>query len=141
MPPFRRSGRATNLLTLNAFYCIISINKTTFFVKLFMNFFAKVYFYTKKIPKGKVASYGQIAALCGSPRAARQVGWALHLIPSEQFKNIPWHRVINSKGYISTTCPEHTPDLQKQMLQKEGVKVVKKKGLWWVDLDKYLWQL
>ncbi len=106
-----------------------------------MNFFAKVYFYTKKIPKGKVASYGQIAALCGSPRAARQVGWALHIMTPEQYLKVPWYRVVNSQGYISTTCLEHSTSLQKKLLEKENIKVIKKNGLWWVDLDKYLWQL
>ncbi len=105
-----------------------------------MNFFEKVYFNTRKIPKGKVASYGQIAALCDSPRAARQVGWALHVMSEDKTKKIPWQRVINSKGFISTTCLEHSADLQKILLEKEGVKVINKADLWWVDLDKYLWQ-
>ena len=104
-----------------------------------MNFFAKVYFYTKKIPKGKVASYGLIAALAGSPRAARQVGWALHVMLPEQYGQIPWHRVVNSKGYISTTCREHPAELQKRLLEGEGVEIKKKNGLWWVDMQKYLW--
>lgn len=105
-----------------------------------MNFFEKVYFYTKKIPKGRVASYGLIAALCGSPRAARQVGWALHIMTDKQYRKIPWQRVINSKGFISTTCLEHPADLQKLLLEKEGVKVMKKESMWWVNLDKYLWK-
>jgi len=105
-----------------------------------MNFFTKVYFYTRKIPKGRVASYGQIAALAGSPRAARQVGWALHVMTPEQYQKIPWQRVINAKGFISTTCPDHPADLQKVLLEKEGIKVVKKDGLWWVDMAKYLWR-
>ena len=104
-----------------------------------MNFFTKVYFYTKKIPKGKVASYGLIAALAGSPRAARQVGWALHVMPPEQYRQIPWHRVVNSKGYISTTCHEHPPELQKKLLEREGIEIKRKDGLWWVDMQKYLW--
>lgn len=105
-----------------------------------MNFFDKVYFYTKKIPKGKVASYGLIAALCGSPRAARQVGWALHVMTPEQYKRIPWHRVVNAKGYISTTCPDHPAELQKSLLEKEGIDVKKKNGLWWVGPAKYFWK-
>jgi len=101
-------------------------------------FFEKVWEMTKKIPRGKVASYGMIAGIIGSPRAARQVGWALHSMPRGQ--NIPWHRVINSKGYISTTCEEHTCDIQKGLLEGEGIEVVKKDEMWWVDLNKYLWQ-
>ena len=101
------------------------------------SFFQKVWSITKKIPKGKVATYGQIAAIVSTPRAARQVGWALHSMPENQ--KIPWHRVINSKGFISTTCLEHPSDLQKQLLGKEGIKVIKKNNLWWIDLKKYLW--
>lgn len=93
---------------------------------------------TKKIPKGRVASYGQIAAMIGTPRAARQVGWALHCMPNDS--SIPWHRVINSKGYISTTCLEHPSDLQKQLIEKEGLEVVRKNNLWCIDLKKYLWK-
>lgn len=105
-----------------------------------MNFFAKVYYYTKKIPAGRLASYGQIAALAGSPRAARQVGWALHIMPAADYQKIPWQRVINSQGYISTTCLEHPADLQKRLLEQEGVEVQKKGDRWWIDLEKYQWR-
>lgn len=107
-----------------------------------MNFFERVYEMVKKIPRGKVASYGLIAALCGSPRAARQVGWALHQLDQNPglMKAIPWHRVVNSKGYISTTCHEHTADMQKTMLEQEGIQFSKVSGLWRLDLKKYLWQ-
>ena len=103
-----------------------------------MNFYQAVYKLAKQIPKGKVASYGQIASLITTTRAARIVGWCLHQMDNDQ--NIPWYRIINSKGYISTTCPTHTADVQRQLLEKEGIKVVRKNNLWWVDLTKYLWQ-
>ncbi len=102
------------------------------------NFFEKVWEFTKKIPQGKVATYGQIAALISAPRAARQVGWALHLMPENQ--NIPWHRVINSKGYISTTCLDHPAELQKKLLEKEEIEIKRKNNLWQIDLKKYLWR-
>jgi len=107
-----------------------------------MNFFEQVYEQVKKIPKGKVASYGLIAALCGSPRAARQVGWALHQLDQNPhlMNTIPWHRVVNSKGYISTTCETHTSDMQKSLLEAEGVMVSRRDQMWWVDLKKYLWK-
>lgn len=101
------------------------------------NFCKKVEFITQKIPKGKVASYGQIAAIISTPRAAQAVGWCLHQLDTTP--NIPWHRVINSKGFISTTCQTHPAELQKQLLEKEGIKVIKKNGLWWIDLKKYMW--
>ena len=70
-------------------------------------------------PKGKVVSYGQVALLVGIPRAAIQVGWVLHWHGDE----VPWWRVVNKKGRISTTCLEHDANLQKALLEKDGVKV------------------
>lgn len=107
-----------------------------------MNFFEQVYQTVKRIPRGKVASYGLVAALCGSPRAARQVGWALHQLDQspQLMKTIPWHRVVNSKGYISTTCHTHTADMQKRMLEKEGIDFKKNSELWQLDLKKCIWK-
>lgn len=101
------------------------------------NLYQKIYFWTRKIPKGKIATYGQIAALCGSPRAARIVGYALHIIPENS--NIPWQRVINRQGIISTTCQTHPPTLQRDILISEGVEVKYIKGVFVIDLNKYLW--
>ena len=98
----------------------------------------KVAAITKAIPKGRVASYGQIAALITDVRATRIVGWSLHGL--DKRRDIPWHRVLNSKGFISTTCIDHPANLQKTLLEKEGIKVIKKDKLWWVDLKKYLWK-
>jgi len=100
-----------------------------------MNFFDQVYNLTKKIPAGRVASYGQLAALISTPRAARIVGWCLHQMDTDA--DIPWHRVINSKGYITTTCEDHSADVQAKLLRKEGVKVSRKDELWWVDMKKF----
>jgi len=105
------------------------------------SYFHKIYQIVRQIPKGKVATYGQIAALCGSPRGARTVGWALHVLPEHQLKEVPWQRVINREGRISTTCFEHTADQQAFLLKQEGVEVVKCEGNWWIDLKKYLWQV
>ena len=100
----------------------------------------RVYAVVRKIPKGRVATYGQIAALIGSPRAAQAVGWALHDLDRKPDPTVPWQRVINRLGYISTTCTEHTADEQAWTLQKEGVEVHKKEKLWFVHLEKYLWK-
>lgn len=105
-----------------------------------MTFNQRVFVMVRKIPKGKVATYGQIAALVGSPRAAQAVGWALHTLDAKPDKTVPWQRVLNRHGFISTTCLEHTADEQAFFLQKEGIKVVKKDNLWQVDLVKYLWK-
>ncbi len=104
-----------------------------------MNFYQKVYQIVKQIPRGKIATYGQIAALAGSPQAARQVGWALHILKDKQLRQIPWHRVINSRGYISTTCQQHSALLQKKLLEQEGIKVKHTPTGWQIDLLSYLW--
>lgn len=84
-----------------------------------MNFYARVYQITKKIPKGKVATYGQIASMISTARAARMVGWALHLVDHKPELNVPWQRVINSQGMISTTCLDHPKDYQAMLLKKK----------------------
>ncbi|MBU1036866.1 MGMT family protein [Patescibacteria group bacterium] len=103
-----------------------------------MNFYQKVLKLTKKIPKGKVATYGQIASMISTPRAARLVGWALHTGANKH--HAPWQRVINSQGMISTTCLDHPKELQAFLLKKEGVKVKENQGNYFIDLKKFLWQ-
>jgi methylated-DNA-protein-cysteine methyltransferase related protein len=76
----------------------------------------------KNIPEGKIMTYGQIAALAGSPRGARQVVRTLHTL-TEKY-NLPWHRVINSKGEIGIKDYE-SHNLQKALLLSEGVKFTK----------------
>lgn len=85
----------------------------------------------KNIPKGKVMTYGQIAATAGSPRAARQVVRVLHSL-SDKYR-LPWHRVVNSKGYIAITDYEGH-DLQKMMLTSEGVNFTEDE---YINLKKY----
>ncbi len=98
------------------------------------NFFGKVYIAVKQIPKGKVATYGQIAAAVGSPRAARQVGYALHVNP-EPFV-IPCHRVVNRFGGLAPAFAFGGQEVQAALLSAEGVEV--QEGF--VDLEKYLYQ-
>jgi len=73
----------------------------------------------KQIPRGKVATYGQIAALAGNPRAARQVVRILH--SSTKKDKLPWHRVVNTQRKIGLR-PGSGYELQQAMLKKEGVK-------------------
>jgi methylated-DNA-protein-cysteine methyltransferase-like protein len=100
-----------------------------------MGFYQRVYEIVKKIPYGKVSTYGAIAAKCGSPRCARQVGWALHVNPSPS--EIPCHRVVNRFGYLSGGFAFGGIDAQKAMLSAEGIMVDED---YKVDLDKYLWK-
>ncbi len=99
------------------------------------NFYKRVYQAVEQIPKGKVATYGQIALLAGSPRAARVVGYALHVNPSPGV--IPCHRVVNREGKMAPAFAFGGPDVQRQMLEQEGV-VFSPDGT--VDLKTYLWR-
>lgn len=92
----------------------------------------KVYEIVRMIPEGQVVSYGQVALMAGVPRAAIQVGWVLHI--SDESDKLPWWRVINNAGRISTTCMEHNATMQKELLQKEGVEV---KPKFKIDIEKY----
>ena len=83
-------------------------------------FFAAVYEAVKTIPKGKVASYGQIACAVGSPRAARQVGWALHVNPEPGI--IPCHRVVNREGRVAPAFAFGGEEVQRRLLEDEGVR-------------------
>lgn len=89
---------------------------------------------TQSIPKGKVTTYGTIAVLAGIPRGARMVGGILHYAIDEL--ELPWHRVVNRVGFISTKCLEHPRELQKVLLQEEGILVSPELV---VDLAVYGW--
>ena len=85
-----------------------------------IGFFERVYRLVRQVPPGKVTSYGAIARMLGHPRAARTVGWALHSLP--EGSDVPWHRVINSQGCISISRREHSADLQRALLETEGIQ-------------------
>ncbi len=85
-------------------------------------FAKKVIQVIQSIPRGKVVSYGQVAAYIGIPRAARQVGWILRSL--EEGVSMPWWRVVNNTGRISIEGNLHNDkELQKKLLQQEGVAV------------------
>jgi methylated-DNA-protein-cysteine methyltransferase-like protein len=87
------------------------------------------------IPKAKVASYGQIAAYAGSPRAARQVGQILR--NTDESYRLPWWRVINNQGRISIRGNWYaTPEVQKKLLEQEGVEV---NDSFYVHMSSYRW--
>jgi methylated-DNA-protein-cysteine methyltransferase-like protein len=79
------------------------------------NQFDQVYALVREIPRGKVASYGQIARWLGWPRGARTVGWALRALHTD---DVPWHRVVNSQGRVSLRDDD---GLQRALLEAEGV--------------------
>ena len=97
-----------------------------------------IYKIVKKIPHGRVATYGQIAALAGTPRAARQVGYALRATPDNV--KIPWHRVVNAEGRVSMRLKDWQSggdDLQKILLAAEGVAF---DDTGKIDLKRYRWE-
>jgi methylated-DNA-protein-cysteine methyltransferase-like protein len=87
----------------------------------------------REIPKGKIATYGEIARVSGLLNQARLIGYALHNLPPRS--KIPWHRVINSQGKISFPKNTGTHRQQKKLLEKEGIVFTKDK----VDFGKYGW--
>jgi len=99
------------------------------------NFFTLVYKNVKRIPPGKVATYGQIAAMCGFPRNARAVGYALHVNPEPG--EIPCHRVVNRQGRTAPAFAFGGAGKQRQLLEAEGVEFTEDEL---VNLKKYLWE-
>lgn len=88
-------------------------------IRLSMNFNEQVYALVRRIPKGKVLSYGRVAALLDVPHGARAVGWAMRNLPAGN--DVPWHRVINAAGGISTHYLEGSELLQRRLLEAEGL--------------------
>ena len=109
-----------------------------FHMEMQMDFYKKMRLVCLRIPAGTVATYGQIALLCGRPSHARQTGHGLKL--GLAGNDIPAHRVVNAKGELSGAGYFETPDLQKLLLQKEGVETVRTGNGWKVDLKKYRWK-
>lgn len=103
--------------------------------KLGMMFSRRVETITRRIPRGHVATYGQVAALAGVPRAARMVGWVLRHTVVE----LPWQRVINREGRISIVHECLTPRIQADLLRREGVPIEEHDDAFWVDLKTRLW--
>jgi methylated-DNA-protein-cysteine methyltransferase-like protein len=83
--------------------------------------YRRIYAVVARIPRGRVATYGQVAALARLPRQARLVGYALSALPADT--RVPWHRVVNAKGQVSVRGDGlGHEDLQAQLLRREGVR-------------------
>ena len=103
-----------------------------------MNFYDRMRIVCMAIPEGKVATYGQIAMLCGKPRHSRQVGYGLkHDLAGA---DVPAHRVVNGKGELSGAVHFLIPDMQQTLLREEGIEVLWSGAIWRVDLKKYGWE-
>jgi len=95
----------------------------------------RIYAVVRRVPRGRVATYGQIAKLAGLPGGARQVGYALHGLGRDE--RIPWQRVVNARGEISVRSIPGPEEMQRVLLEDEGVEF----GLrGHIDLSRYQWR-
>lgn len=97
--------------------------------------YQKIYSVVRRIPRGRVATYGQIASLAGLAGHARQVGYALHALP--RGSRVPWHRVVNAAGKISIRATPGGELVQRILLEREGVRLDARGR---VPLDRVRWQ-
>ena len=97
-------------------------------------FYTRVYEMVRRVPAGRVTTYGQVALMLGSPAAARAVGYALNALPAAN--NVPWWRVINAGGAISLKGRGAAADIQRAMLEEEGVAFDATER---TDLGRYRW--
>lgn len=98
------------------------------------NSYEKIYDVVRQIPKGTVATYGQVAELAGNKRWARVVGYALHVNPDPE--GIPCYRVVNREGRLSDAFAFGGVNQQKELLEADGIEVVDNH----VDLKRYQWK-
>lgn len=82
--------------------------------------YQRIYAIIREIPKGRVATYGQIAELAGLPGRARMVGYALRILPADG--SVPWHRVVNAQGRVSLRRQPDSELTQRMLLVREGVR-------------------
>lgn len=97
-------------------------------------FHGRVWSLVRRVPRGHVATYGQIATLLGSPRVARQVGYAMAAVRPEH--DVPWHRIINAQGRISHRGDVGRAALQRELLESEGIVFDASER---VDLERHRW--
>ncbi len=97
--------------------------------------YERIWAVVRRIPRGRVATYGQVAELAGLPRAARLVGYALNALPDEL--ELPWQRVINARGGISPRSIPGPDELQRELLEAEGIRFGTRGS---VDLARYRWR-
>jgi methylated-DNA-protein-cysteine methyltransferase-like protein len=95
----------------------------------------RIYAVVRRIPRGRVATYGQVATLAGLGGHARQVGYALHSLTTE--RAVPWHRVVNARGEISARSEPGGDQIQRQLLEREGVNFDTRDRL---ALERYRWR-
>ena len=102
-----------------------------------MTFYEKMRIVCLAIPEGKVATYGQIALLCGKPKNSRQVGYGLK---KNLAGDVPAYRVVNGKGELSGASHFEFPGMQKMLLEEDGIEVMWNGKNWCVDLKRFGWK-
>jgi methylated-DNA-protein-cysteine methyltransferase-like protein len=98
------------------------------------NVYKRIYAVVRRIPRGRVATYGQVASLASLPGHARQVGYALHALRDDA--SVPWHRVINAQGRCSVRSEPGFEHIQQQLLEAEGVEFHSGR----TSLEKFRWE-
>lgn len=103
-----------------------------------MTFYEKMRIVCMAVPAGKVATYGQVAMLCGKPRNSRQVGYGLK--NDLAGADVPAFRIVNGRGELSGASHFGIPGLQQKLLEDDGIEVLWDGKSWCVDLKKYGWK-
>ena len=99
-----------------------------------LNFFERVYDVVRKVPFGRVCSYGLIARYLGSPQSSRMVGWAMNA--SHIKEDVPAHRIVNRIGLLTGKQHFQGTNLMQQLLESEGIEIKKNQV---VDFERFLW--
>ena len=103
-----------------------------------MDFYKRARIVCLAIPYGKAATYGQIALLCGKPKTARQVGYALNR--ERLGEGIPAHRLVNARGILTGAAAFETEDTQRRLMEAEGIEVHWTEDGWQADLNRFGWK-
>lgn len=102
------------------------------------DFYQRIGIVCREIPAGKVATYGQIALLCGKPRNSRQVGYGLKY--GLAGRDVPAYKVVNAKGILSGAIHFDTYDMQRTLLEADGIEVTRTPEGFRVDLERFGWK-
>jgi methylated-DNA-protein-cysteine methyltransferase-like protein len=96
--------------------------------------YERIWSVVRRVPRGRVATYGQVAALAGFASQPRLAGYALHALPAESA--VPWHRIVNARGCISLPAIDGQYSLQRAMLEAEGIVFLGER----IDLRRHGWK-
>lgn len=102
---------------------------------LVMERYERIWAVVRRVPAGRVATYGQVATLAGLDGHARQAGYAMHALPERT--DVPWHRVVNARGEVSPRSSSDSHELQRMLLEAEGVEFDERGR---IDLGRFRWE-